>query len=88
MFGPDWADINAVEKSGIGFVKGKALTADNATKLDAFIAELAGGLNLWTGPINLQDGTAYLKAGEVATDKQVWYMPQLLEGMQGQSVSK
>lgn len=88
MFGPDWADINAVEKSGIGFVKGKALTADNATKLDAFIAELAGGLNLWTGPIKLQDGTEYLKAGEVATDKQVWYMPQLLEGMQGQSVSK
>jgi simple sugar transport system substrate-binding protein len=30
------------------FRKGKALTADNATKLDAFIAELAGGLNLWT----------------------------------------
>ncbi len=88
MFGPDWADINAVETSGIGFAKGKALTAENATKLDAFIAELAGGLNLWTGPINFQDGTAFLKDGEVATDKQVWYMPQLLEGMEGQSVSK
>jgi len=34
----------------------------------------------------LQDGTAYLKDGEVATDQQVWYLPQLLEGMEGQSV--
>lgn len=88
MFGPDWTDMNNIDKSGIGFAKGKALTADNATKLDMFIAELAGGLNLWTGPIKLQDGTEYLKDGEVATDKQVWYMPQLLEGMDGQSVSE
>jgi simple sugar transport system substrate-binding protein len=64
------------------------LTAENATKLDGFIAELAGGLNLWTGPINLQDGTVYLADGVVAEDKQVWYMPQLLEGMEGQSASK
>jgi simple sugar transport system substrate-binding protein len=33
----------------------------------------------------LQDGTAYLAAGEVGTDLQVWYLPQLLEGMEGQS---
>ncbi len=70
----------------VGFVKGKGLAADDAATLDAFIAELAGGLNLWTGPINLQDGTAYLADGEVATDQQVWYLPQLLEGMEGQSV--
>lgn len=88
LFGPDWTDMNNVEKSGIGFAKGQALSAENATKLDAFIAELAGGLNLWTGPIKLQDGTEFLKEGEVATDQQVWYMPQLLEGMDGQSVSE
>ena len=34
------------------------------------------------------DGTAYLADKEVATDKQVWYLPQLLQGMSGQSVSK
>ncbi len=87
-FAPEWSDINNVEKSGIGFAKGSALTADNAAKLDAFIGELAGGLNLWTGPINLQDGSAYLADGVVATDEQIWYMPQLLEGMNGQSVSE
>jgi len=28
----------------------------------------------------------HLKDGEVATDQQIWYLPQLLEGMEGQSV--
>lgn len=86
--GPDWSDINNHDTSAIGFVNGNALSAENATALEAFIADLAGGLNLWTGPINLQDGTAYLAAGEVATDQQVWYLPQLLEGMQGLSASE
>lgn len=86
--GPDWSDINNHDTSAIGFVNGNALSAENAAALEAFIADLAGGLNLWTGPINLQDGTAYLAAGEVATDQQVWYLPQLLEGMQGLSASE
>ena len=84
--GPNWADLNNLDTSHIGFVKGDGLSAEASTQVDAFIAELAGGLNLWTGPINLQDGTAYLADGEVATDQQVWYLPQLLEGMEGQSV--
>ncbi|WKZ42109.1 MAG: BMP family ABC transporter substrate-binding protein [Anaerolineales bacterium] len=86
--GPDWSDINNHDTSAIGFVNGNALSAENAATLEAFIADLAGGLSLWTGPINLQDGTAYLAAGEVATDQQVWYLPQLLEGMQGLSASE
>ena len=84
---PDWTDINNKDTSPVGFQKGAALSAEAATSLDAFIAELAGGLNLWTGPINLQDLTEYLADGVVATDVQVWYLPQLLEGMEGQSVS-
>lgn len=72
----------------IGFVKGNALSDEASAALDNFIAELAGGLNLWTGPINLQDGTPYLADGEVATDQQVWYLPQLLEGMEGLSASE
>lgn len=67
--GPDWSDLNNLDTSHIGFVKGDGLSAEAATQVDAFIAELAGGLNLWTGPINLQDGTVYLADGEVATDQ-------------------
>lgn len=86
--GPDWKDINNPDTSTVGFKKGEALSAEAAEGVDAYIAELAGGLNPWTGPINLQDGTEYLKEGEVGTDLQVWYLPQLLEGMEGQSVSQ
>jgi simple sugar transport system substrate-binding protein len=84
--GPDWTDINNPDTSAVGFEKGAALSAEAAASVDEFIAALGGGLNLWTGPVNLQDGTAYLADGEVGTDQQVWYLPQLLEGMEGQSV--
>ena len=83
---PDWADINNPDTSAVGFVKGAALSAENAVTLDGFIAELAGGLNLFTGPLNFQDGTEFLADGVAATDLQIWYLPQLLEGMEGQSL--
>ena len=85
---PDWADINNPDTSIVGFEKGPAWAADDAAVLDEFIAELAGGLNLWSGPVNLQDGTAYLADGEAATDQQIWYLPQLLEGMEGLSAAE
>jgi simple sugar transport system substrate-binding protein len=85
---PDWSNINNVDTSAVGFVKGSALTADAGAKVDQFIAELAGGLNLWKGPLNLQDGTPFIEAGKTATDVQVWYLEQLLEGMEGKSVDQ
>ncbi|MCU0280888.1 MAG: BMP family ABC transporter substrate-binding protein, partial [Acidimicrobiia bacterium] len=42
-------------------------------------------INLFTGPLNYQDGTPFLGEGEVATDLQIWFMEQLLEGMVGAS---
>ncbi|HMD90034.1 MAG TPA: hypothetical protein VKF38_12810, partial [Anaerolineaceae bacterium] len=86
--GPDWTNINNPDTSAVGFNKGQGLSSDASANLDKFIAELAGGLNLWKGPLNLQDGSVYLKDGTAATDQQIWYLPQLLQGMDGQSVSK
>jgi simple sugar transport system substrate-binding protein len=83
---PDWKDINNLDTTAVGFVKGNALGEGAAANLDAFINELKDGKNLWTGPINLQDGSSYLVDGKEATDQQIWYLPQLLEGMEGQSV--
>lgn len=83
---PDWKDLNNKDTSAIGFLKGNALSAEGSALVDKFIADLGGGLNLFTGPLNWQDGTVYLKDGEVATLQQIWYSPQLLEGMEGQSV--
>ena len=84
---PDWSNINNPDTSMVGFNKGTALTGDASANVDKFISELGGGLNLFVGPLNLQDGTVYLKDGETATDQQIWYLPQLLEGMEGQSVT-
>ena len=84
--GPDWADINNKDTSAIGWIAGDGLAADDAATLDTFIAGLAdGSINLWTGPLNFQDGTPFLGDGEVATDQQVWYLDQLLEGIEGAS---
>ena len=87
--GPDWKDINNPDTSAVGFVKGQGLTAENGKTLDEFIAGLAdGSINLFKGPLNYQDGSPFLKDGEAATDQQIWYMPQLLEGMLGASKSE
>jgi simple sugar transport system substrate-binding protein len=83
---PDWSDINNHDTSPIGFLKGPALTGEWADGVDTFIAGLSdGSINLFVGPLNYQDGTEYLADGETATDEQIWYMQQLLEGMEGPS---
>lgn len=84
----DWTDINNPDTSAVGFKKGNGLSAENSALLDQFINELAGGLNLWVGPLNWQDGTTFLKEGEEASTVQIWYAEQLLEGVEGQSVAQ
>jgi simple sugar transport system substrate-binding protein len=87
--GPDWADINNPDTSAVGFVKGDGLPAEASATLDEFIAGLAdGSIDLYTGPLNWQDGSAFLGDGETATDLQIWYQTQLLEGMEGASSSE
>ncbi|HKZ75854.1 MAG TPA: BMP family ABC transporter substrate-binding protein [Actinomycetota bacterium] len=84
--GPDWTDINNPDTSAVGFERGPALSADDASTLDQFVTGLAdGSINLYTGPLNWQDGSVFLGDGEVATDQQIWYASQLLEGMKGAS---
>ncbi|MEB3121060.1 MAG: BMP family ABC transporter substrate-binding protein, partial [Snowella sp.] len=71
--------------STVGFLAGKAL-GENQKSLDEFIKGLGdGSINLYKGPIDYQDGSAFLKKGEEATAQQIWYMPQLLKGMEGPS---
>jgi simple sugar transport system substrate-binding protein len=84
--GPDWSNINDPNTSMVGFEKGQALSSANSATLDQFIAGLGdGSIDLYTGPLNWQDGSVFLKPGEKATDVQVWYAKQLLQGMKGAS---
>jgi simple sugar transport system substrate-binding protein len=102
---PDWTDINNPDTSAVGFVYGNGLTDSDKVMLDEFIAGLAagamgedGGINLWMGPLNFQDGSVFLADGQAATEKQIWFQaanadeamspdevtpPQLLAGVQG-----
>jgi len=82
---PNWEDINDLDVTAVGYVSGPGMAAENEPLLQQFIDELAGGLNLWTGPLNFQDGTPFLAEGETATEGQIWYLPQLLEGIEGRS---
>jgi len=87
--GPDWRDINNHSTSAVGYKKGDALSAEASQALDKFIQGLGdGSINLFKGPLNYQDGSPYVKAGEVASDKKIWYMEQLLAGIEGQSSAK
>jgi simple sugar transport system substrate-binding protein len=87
--GPDWKNLNNLDTSTIGFQSGSALSPAARQALDGFIADLGSGkINLFKGPLNYQDGSAYLKPEEIATDHQIWYMKQLLEGMTGQGSAK
>lgn len=87
--GPDWSNINDHQTSSVGFEAGKAISASTKSQLDAFIGDLGSGkVNLFRGPLNYQDGSTFVPAGEVASDKQIWYMKQLLQGMDGQSSAK
>ncbi len=89
LLGPDWKDINNPDTSAVGFVSGPALSAPAKMALDKFIADLSTNkIDLFKGPLNYQDGSVFIKKGECATDKQIWYMEKLLEGMIGQSSAK
>ena len=91
---PDFEDINNTETSITGFAVGEGLSEENAALLEEFIAELVefqtdpeneGAFFLWEGPLNLQDGTGLADEDSYVTMEDVWYLPQLLEGMEGDS---
>jgi len=85
---PDWSNINNPDTSAVGFEEGPGLSAEATAQLNTFIAGLAdGSIVLWQGPLNFQDGSTFLSDGEKATEVQIWYMPKLLEGMEGADTS-
>ncbi len=84
--GPDWEDVNNRDTSAIGWFDGDGLSAENAEQLQSFIDGLGSGeIDLFTGPLNFQDGKVFLADGERATEFQIWYTDQLLEGIEGAS---
>lgn len=83
---PYWKDINDRDKTAVGYKLGPALSEEDKANLEEYISDLGkGDVKLFEGPLYLQDGTQYLEAGEEATEEEIWYLPQLLRGMEGAS---
>ena len=91
---PDFTDINNIDTSSTGYIRGQALSEENSATLDKFIAEMAAfgtdpankdRIFLWEGPLNNQDGTEFLAKDTFAEPLQIWRMKQLFEGMTGVS---
>ena len=101
---PDWTDLNNPDTSGVGFVKGPALSEKGSASLDSFIAEAAAfatdpankdSVFLWQGPLSYQDDTPIAAEGEslpyiakLGEKPSIWYLEQLLSGMTGASVTQ
>jgi basic membrane protein A and related proteins len=63
---------------------GKKVPADVAALADAAKAKIAdGGFHPFTGPLKKQDGTEFLKAGDVISDKDLSGMNFYVEGIDG-----
>ena len=87
--GPDWKNINNLDTTVIGFIAGPALSEFATAELEKFIKNLGSRkINLFKGPLNYQDGKPFVGVGQTASDKQIWYMQQLLQGMDGKSIIK
>ncbi|MCY4526924.1 MAG: BMP family ABC transporter substrate-binding protein [Anaerolineaceae bacterium] len=91
----DWMDINNPDTSTSGYLRGEGMPEETAANLDEFQGALADymsaqdmgveSLYLWQGPLNLQDGTELAADGEAVPLLDIWFVPQLLEGMIGAS---
>lgn len=97
---PKWDEINEdgyytdADTSVIGFKLGGGLTPEVIESLNSFAAEIEafqtdpaneGQIFLWNGPLALQDGTVLAEDGEAVSLLDVWFLPQLLDGMTGAS---
>jgi simple sugar transport system substrate-binding protein len=100
---PVWDEVSeegfymGADTSVIGFVLGDGLSEENRATLAEFGATIAEFQNaeenaesffLWQGPLNLQDGTVLAEEGEAVEILDIWFLPQLLEGMLGASTSE
>lgn len=83
---PAWQDLNNKDASAIGFAYGEGLTPTAKAALELFTNGLAdGNINVYTGPLNYQDGSVFLEEGATAKVEDVWATPLLLDGIEGQS---
>ncbi|MAT41929.1 MAG: BMP family ABC transporter substrate-binding protein [Anaerolineaceae bacterium] len=78
---PDWNDINDQQTSAVGFINGPAMNSETTMVIREFTQKLSNGLILWAGPLSFSNGADFLSKGQIATDVEIWYLPDILSGM-------
>ena len=82
----DWANIDSTEKTGFGWHMGNGANEDVKKFLPEFVKGLGdGSIKPLTGPIKFQDGTDFVPEGKTAALVDMYYLPQLLAGIEGKS---
>jgi simple sugar transport system substrate-binding protein len=82
----DWTNIDSRDKTGFGWKMGAGANADVKKFLPEFIKGLGdGSIKPLAGPLKFQDGSVFVPDGKTAALVEMWYLPQLLEGIQGKS---
>ncbi|MEL6272993.1 MAG: hypothetical protein AAFR22_24520, partial [Chloroflexota bacterium] len=91
---PNWDSFDTVDETPVGFATGDAFPEDFEADLNTFITDLEDytrnqfvpvSFPLWQGLLRLQDGTILADEEELVNVLDVWYLSQLLEGMEGES---
>ncbi|WP_428569990.1 MAG: BMP family lipoprotein [Solidesulfovibrio sp. DCME] len=86
---PYFAAINDPDKSPVGFEPGPGLPAPARKALERFTAGLGSGeIDPYAGPLFYQDGSVFVPAGHSASEREQWFCPRLLWGMEGDSAAK
>jgi simple sugar transport system substrate-binding protein len=82
----DWANIDNRTKTGFGWKLGAGANDDVKKNINAFITGLGdGSIKPLSGPIKLQDGADWVAEGKTAALVDMWYLPQLVQGVEGKS---
>ncbi len=82
----DWENIDSSEKTGFGWRFGNGASERVKTGVNQFVGGLGSGkIDILSGPILYQDGSTFVEAGKSAKLVEMWYLPQLLNGIDGKS---
>ena len=92
----DWRKPRSMytDQAIVGFERGPAVSPRVTSELNRFRWELneyntnslvPPSFPLWKGPLRLQDGSLLAEDGELVNVLDVWYLSQLLTGMEGES---
>ena len=83
---PTIKDGKTSADSIIGFKYGNAISDESKERIESMVENLSGDVkNIFSGPLKFQDGKEYVAEGKTASLSNIWYTPQLIEGIIGDS---